>query len=355
MFVHTSDVQGLDGYSLEALGLIDTPTPEAFDGITRLAKRLFGVPVALISIVQEQYDRQFFLSQQGLAEPWKTRRQTPLTHSFCQHVKQRNTPLVVNSARNHALVKDNLAIDDLGVSAYLGVPIREPSGEPIGALCVIDDQTRVWSDEDLAALADLARCVNDEILLRAALASNREAHERTRRYSGMRESIALAFMTPDLPLEDRFSHLLRAGCDALGMGSARIAKTACGEIEPMFTFAGQSGFRADAVVPLTQAVLSESSHLAIQDLSRTSGAQLCNGVTGSYLGTPLVFGGTLYGVIEFHDIKPRARPWSSEELSIASAVSMFTTAHLGLYGQVADLRNSEALLMRQLSDSLLGS
>ena len=61
-------------YSLSTLGLLDTAPPAAFDAITRMARRLFDVPVALISLLDDANDRQFFASLQGLSEPWASRR-----------------------------------------------------------------------------------------------------------------------------------------------------------------------------------------------------------------------------------------------------------------------------------------
>ena len=103
--------------------LTDCDPSNAFDSITRVAMHLFDVPVALISIVEEHKDRQFFASQQGLEDPVASARQTPLSHSFCRHVKAQKAPLIVSNAPKHPLLKDNLAIRDLKVMAYLGVPI----------------------------------------------------------------------------------------------------------------------------------------------------------------------------------------------------------------------------------------
>ena len=106
--------------ALRQTGLPDSGPEEAFDRLTRLATRALGVPVALVSLVDEH--RQFFKSCVGLPEPWATDRQTPLSHSFCQHVVSAADPLVIADARQHPLVRDNAAIADLGVVAYAGFP-----------------------------------------------------------------------------------------------------------------------------------------------------------------------------------------------------------------------------------------
>jgi len=154
---------------LHALGLVDTPTNEVYDKFTRLVTTSLGTPVALVSIVQEELDRQYFTSQIGLEGDWAVSRQTPLSHSFCQYVKRQDKPLVIEDAPANSLVCDNMAIPDLGVRAYLGVPIHGPDGQAIGALCAIDSVPREWTEKDVAMMVDLAACVDEHIRLRANL------------------------------------------------------------------------------------------------------------------------------------------------------------------------------------------
>ena len=146
------------------LRLVDSPPESAFDRITRIATQMLDVPVALVSIVTN--DRQFFKAARGLPEPWSSRRETPLSHSFCRHVVQRGEPLIVNDARTHEFIRDNLAITDLGVTAYLGFPIQLSGGERLGAFCCIDTVPREWSSEAIDLVRDLAELVNSELNLR---------------------------------------------------------------------------------------------------------------------------------------------------------------------------------------------
>ena len=153
--------------ALRRTDLLDSAAEAAFDRLTRLVCRVLDVPVSLVSLVDG--DRQFFKSAQGLAEPWASRRETPLSHSFCQHVVASQKPLVVEDAAEDALVCDNLAVRDLDVTAYLGVPILTPDGQAIGSLCAIDSEARAWTDDDTAALSDLADVVMAELAAREAL------------------------------------------------------------------------------------------------------------------------------------------------------------------------------------------
>ena len=129
--------------ALRRLALLDSPAEQAFDRLTRLAATILHVPVALVSLVDQ--DRQFFKSCLGLPEPWASQRQTPLSHSFCQYTVHTRTPLVIEDARRDPLVQDNLAIPDLNVIAYLGIPLITSTGDALGSFCVIDSQPRSWT------------------------------------------------------------------------------------------------------------------------------------------------------------------------------------------------------------------
>lgn len=150
--------------ALERTGLLDSPVEDTFDRFTRLASRFLGCPVSLVSLVDK--NRQFFKSQTGLPTEVAKKRETPLSHSFCQHVVRGGGPLQISDAREDERVRENLAIPELGVIAYLGVPIIADDGLILGSFCVIDCQPREWSEEDLAVLRDLGQALAAEIRLR---------------------------------------------------------------------------------------------------------------------------------------------------------------------------------------------
>ncbi len=231
----------LDWHRLAALrdsGCLDTPAEESFDRITRIAARELGAPVSLISLVDTH--RQFFKSAHGLPEPWSGARETPLSHSFCQHVVRDDAALVVEDAAAHPRVRDNLAVRDLGVAAYLGVPVRTPDGEPLGALCVADVEPRTWSDQDLAVLDELAAAVTP--LLQRSMPQREdaltgladgaavqgaviEAVQRQREGGGIVAVIAVGVDDIDLVNE---AHGFAAGDELLAQVAARL-RSAAGE------------------------------------------------------------------------------------------------------------------------------
>jgi CheY-like chemotaxis protein len=152
--------------ALRKSGLLDTPAEDNFDLLTRLAARLLHAPTALLSIVDA--DRQFFKSAVGVGEPWASARETPLSHSFCQWAVVSGETFVVNDAGQHPLVRHNLAVRDLNVAAYAGVPVQNGGAEPIGSFCVVDTRARSWSDDELNVLRELAAVAQAEMALRQA-------------------------------------------------------------------------------------------------------------------------------------------------------------------------------------------
>jgi two-component sensor histidine kinase len=140
--------------------ILDTPAEANFDGITKLAARLLGVPIALISIVDA--DRQWFKSRFGLNAP-----QTPRNVSFCGHVVEQDCPLFVSDARADARFADNpLVTGDPRVCFYAGMPLRTSEGHVLGTLCVIDHVPKVINSEDREALEILAAQVMAQLELR---------------------------------------------------------------------------------------------------------------------------------------------------------------------------------------------
>lgn len=153
--------------------LMDSPIDEAFERLTRLASRIVKAPVAVVSLVDDH--RQFFKSSVGLPFSWAEARETPLSHSFCQHVVATGESLIISDARTHPLVYDNMAIPDLDVIGYLGMPLSDSAGHGLGSFCVIDGEPRNWTEEEVSILRELAQSVMTEIELKQTLKKQRAA------------------------------------------------------------------------------------------------------------------------------------------------------------------------------------
>ncbi|MBS1717370.1 MAG: GAF domain-containing sensor histidine kinase [Armatimonadetes bacterium] len=150
--------------TLERLDLL-SPTPsDALNRLTRLAAALMQAPIAMVSIVDDH--RQFYKSVVGLPDVIEA----PLSHSFCQHVVTSGEPLIVSDSRLNDITKDNLAIRDLQVIAYAGMPMISSDGQSLGSFCVLDHKPRQWTATELGILEDLRGAAMVEIELREVTA-----------------------------------------------------------------------------------------------------------------------------------------------------------------------------------------
>jgi len=153
--------------------LLDAPPEPAFDRLTRIASRLLGAPISLVTLIDE--DRQYFLSCVGLPESVTERRQTPLTYSICKHVVATGEPLIIADIAEHPLFRDDAVVRSFGVAGYAGLPLRTATGHVLGSFCVLDRKRRVWTSDDLELLETLAASAVSEIELRSSL--SREAQQ----------------------------------------------------------------------------------------------------------------------------------------------------------------------------------
>lgn len=145
---------------LRSLDILDTEAEERFDNITRLAKKLFNVPIALVSLVDS--DRQWFKSAEGL-EATETHRD----YAFCAHTILKDLAMVVTNAVEDVRFADNPLVQGPPfIRFYAGYPLKV-MGHNLGTLCIIDSQPREMSNEDIESLKDLAKVVEREITANA--------------------------------------------------------------------------------------------------------------------------------------------------------------------------------------------
>src|SRR5690625_2408325 len=121
---------------LKALNILDTEAEERFDRYTQLAADLFQVPIALISLVDEE--RQWFKSAAGTQL-----RETDRSISFCGHVVAADEALVVEDTQQEPRFAHNpLVQDPPRIRFYAGIPLHGHSKQPVGTLCLIDYHPR---------------------------------------------------------------------------------------------------------------------------------------------------------------------------------------------------------------------
>ncbi len=182
-----SEVSSDEGARLAAIlryNILDTPPDGAFDRITAMAARLFGVPVAIVSIVDT--DRIWFKSHHGLDVDELAREP-----GLCASAILQNEPWIVGDARlDPRALANSVVACETGFQFYAGVPLATHDGYNLGTICVLDYQPREVTADEVATLTDLAHLVMSELELRRA-ARKQHVTEEARRISVERLALTL--------------------------------------------------------------------------------------------------------------------------------------------------------------------
>ena len=144
---------------LRSLNILDTPAEERFDRLTRLSKRIFNVPIALVSLIDD--NRQWFKSCQGLSVS-----ETPRDISFCGHaILDDEIFMVTDTIKDERFADNPLVLGEPHIRFYAGCPLRSEDGSRLGTLCIIDQIPRTFYPDDLDELKSLAELVERELML----------------------------------------------------------------------------------------------------------------------------------------------------------------------------------------------
>ena len=201
---------------LRALKILDSAPEERFDRLTRMAKRMFGVDISVLSLIDD--GRQWFKSK---ASENELPDETPREISFCGHAILGHDVFVIEDAPEDHRFKDNpLVTANPNIRFYAGYPLKINNGSALGTLCIIDDEPREFDPEDLQLLRDLGVMAEQEIaalqlatLDDLTLISNRRGFTALAKHSlnvcrrkGLSASILLFDLNKFKPINDQFGH-----------------------------------------------------------------------------------------------------------------------------------------------------
>lgn len=168
---HSGEPEAKRLQELLSLELLDTQPEERFDQYTRLIADVLNVPIALISLMDE--DRQWFKSRYGL-----TTEQTPRRIAFCQHVLEQRSLEVPDALEDDRFQDNPLVTGPPYARFYAGVVLRGPNGAPVGTVCVLDPKPKKLGRTGKRRLEAFARMVEQELAFNARLSEAREEIEQ---------------------------------------------------------------------------------------------------------------------------------------------------------------------------------
>jgi two-component sensor histidine kinase len=160
-----SATEGKESARLAALRryeILDTPPDGSFDHVAAVAAKVFDVPIAIVSLVDE--DRIWFKAHHGLDVE-----QIERSPGLCASAILQTDPYVLTDAScDPRSLANPLVAGEFGLRFYVAAPLRTSDGHNLGTLCVIDRQPRAVTDDQIAQLEALAGIVMDQMELRLA-------------------------------------------------------------------------------------------------------------------------------------------------------------------------------------------
>ncbi len=213
--------------ALSEAALLDTPHETPFDDLTKLAARICGVPIALVSLIDT--NRQWFKSSVGLAAS-----ETPRDLAFCAHaILEENVFVIPDAGLDDRFFDNPLVTGEPNVRFYAGAQLKTQDGFNIGTLCVIDHVPRQLTEAQLEDLRALARQASAQIDLRrinnrlkrinqALTIRAREVETAWEQLDDLLDNSS--DLIQSVSPEGRFVYVNRAWCNVLGYSADEAKK-----------------------------------------------------------------------------------------------------------------------------------
>jgi GAF domain-containing protein len=172
--------------ALKALNIFGTPSEEIFSLYTELAALTFKTPMALITFVDDEavfYKQAYGFSKTGISVP---RYKSPCSVA----ILNTEVSLFRYIIKDPCVMADEKMLAEQGYEFYAGVPMVTPDGYSIGMFAVVDHMARIYSDEELDTLRQLASEVMREVELRQDFGDRKKMHEFNLRIAALKERVS---------------------------------------------------------------------------------------------------------------------------------------------------------------------
>ncbi len=283
------------------LNILDTIAEERFDRLTRLAKQLFGVEIALVSLIDS--NRQWFKSKQGLSVC-----ETGRDISFCGHaILEQNIFHIPNALEDARFADNPLVTDAPNIRFYAGAPLRPDGKNNIGTLCIIDSHPRTLSIAELRSLRDLADCVEQEI----------KQFQQNQQHNALLALTKISSLN-NTDYADLLRQALEIACRFLNMSNGMINRNRSNDCEVVVQW--NPDFPCEgSVLSLDQTLCSismQTNEMTLLPQVETSPyAELAKHsllIFGCYIGVPINAHNTRFGTLAFSDALARKPAYFSQ-------------------------------------------
>ena len=336
--------------------ILDTVSEQEFDDIARLASQICAVPIALISLVDE--NRQWFKSKIGLSAT-----ETPRDISFCAHAINNVSLFEVQNALEDDRFFDNpLVTGGPDIRFYAGMPITTADGLNLGTLCVLDQVPRKLTESQRIAMQSLSHLVMRLIEGRTlALQQTRNEVQLQRKQQALQALNEITSQSYHKDYKSQLRDALAVGMRYLGFEYGIVSNF----VEEIYTIEVQispEGKFKDGMQMLVkdtfcQLMLDKQETLAIPHISHSAYARnRCPqlGEFESYMGELIIINHQIYGAVSFTSVHPRVEAFDQSELEFVQMLTRWITSAIEREQLVKTLLESNERVELALDGASLG-
>ena len=336
--------------------ILDSVSEQEFDDIAQLASQICAVPIALISLVDE--NRQWFKSKIGLSET-----ETSRDIAFCAHAINSNILFEVpNTLEDERFFDNPLVTGGSDIRFYAGMPITTADGLNLGTLCVLDQVPRTLTESQRIAMQSLSRLVMRLIEGRAlGIQQARSEVQLKRKQEALNELHEITSQSTHIDYKAQLRQALAVGMHYLdfeyGIVSNFVGDIYTIEVQISPDEKLKDGMQMLVKDTFCQLMLDKQETLAIPHISQSPYAgNSCPQLSEfeSYLGELIIINGQHYGAVSFSSVKPRSAAFDQSEIEFVQMLTRWIKSAIEREQLVNNLRQTNARVELALDCASLG-
>ncbi|GIF02514.1 GAF domain-containing protein [Actinoplanes siamensis] len=130
--------------------LFDPALQTRLDAVAARTASLLQTPASMVTVVLDS--SQFIIGQHGVPGWMGEAQGTPAEWALCTHTVLAGEPYCITDGTADPAHAGNPLFATAPIRSYAGVPLRDDSGQVLGAHCVLDANPRTFTEDDLTVL-----------------------------------------------------------------------------------------------------------------------------------------------------------------------------------------------------------
>ena len=322
-----------------------TPDDESFNQITKLASRIFHVPIALITLMTE--NQHWFTSCVDLTGNFLEEGPFERHAAFCHYVVADGLPLVVEDTLADGRFKDNQLLNKQNIRFYAGIPIVAKNNNVLGSICIIDTKPRSFSEEELEILIGLSYWVKSEADSKVDLIE-KMIHEQSIR------SLYEVISNNEILMKEKVRRLLYIGCERFPCADGMVAMVSGKNYKVLEVIGEVEQFvKIGTIIPIEETCFSNMLETIEPVHGKVTDQYIINNKLDidEYIGAPIFVNKKLYASLFLFSSRKNVRRISCLDLEFLQLMTQMIGSEIERNQSETKLLQSQRLF-QQISNNI---